>query len=75
MKINCNFYHFQATLNFNKMLTQNADLRAKIDHLLSDRCQFDSMYKRLSKGLADGKKELCEIVEQATQAYDQRFNI
>ncbi|XP_014665796.1 PREDICTED: coiled-coil domain-containing protein 63-like [Priapulus caudatus] len=61
-----------ATLNFNKMLTQNAELRAKIDHLLSERSHFDGMYKRLTRSLADGKKRLCEIVEQATQAYDQR---
>ncbi|XP_039274347.2 coiled-coil domain-containing protein 63-like [Styela clava] len=62
----------KATIEFNKMLTANAKLREEIDHLRSQRVVFDNLNKKLSKELNEQKKIMAEIIEQSTQAYDQR---
>nr|CAB3228649.1 CiAxp66.0 axonemal p66.0 [Phallusia mammillata] len=62
----------KATLEFNKMLTNNAKLREEIDHLRSQRAVFDGLHKKLSKDLNEQKQQMGEIIEQSTQAYDQR---
>ncbi|XP_070572078.1 coiled-coil domain-containing protein 63-like [Ptychodera flava] len=62
----------QATIRFNTLLTKNAELRSTIDHLRQERSLFDSLYKRLSRELGDGRKEIVSVIETATQAYDSR---
>jgi len=62
----------KATVEFNKMLTSNSKLREEIDHLRSQRAVFDGLHKKLSKELNEQKRLMSEIIEQSTQAYDQR---
>ncbi|XP_078488912.1 axonemal p66.0 [Ciona intestinalis] len=62
----------KATVEFNKLLTSNSKLREEIDHLRSQRAVFDGLHKKLTKELGDQKRVMGEIIEQSTQAYDQR---
>ncbi|XP_078682326.1 coiled-coil domain-containing protein 63-like isoform X2 [Branchiostoma floridae x Branchiostoma belcheri] len=62
----------KATVEFNDMLTENSSLREEIDHLRTERNVFDNLYKKLSKELNEKKKEMGEIIEQSTSAYDAR---
>ncbi|XP_064619947.1 coiled-coil domain-containing protein 63-like isoform X2 [Lineus longissimus] len=62
----------KAMVNFNKQLTSNQDLRKEIDHLRTERRRFDNIHKKLSKELEDCKKEMAEVIDQATSAYEQR---
>ncbi|XP_076821624.1 coiled-coil domain-containing protein 63-like [Clavelina lepadiformis] len=62
----------KATVEFNKMLTCNAKLREEINHLRSQRAVFDGLHKKLTKELNEQKRMMGEIIEQSTQAYDQR---
>ncbi|XP_077862727.1 coiled-coil domain-containing protein 63-like [Saccoglossus kowalevskii] len=62
----------QATVTFNKHLTTNAELRATIDHLRQERAVFNTLHKKLSKELNDGRQEMCKVTESATHAYDSR---
>merc|ERR1711931_160676 len=62
----------KATREFNEMLAQNAKLREDIQHLRNQRGIFDTIHKRLCKNLVGKKREQLELIEQSTQAFDQR---
>lgn len=62
----------KATREFNEMLAQNAKLREDIQHLRNQRGIFDTIHKRLCKNLVAKKREQLELIEQSTQAFDQR---
>lgn len=63
----------QATVRFNCLLADNRQLREELDHLLSERGLFNSLYARLTEQLAQDRKLAAELTDQATQAYDQRY--
>lgn len=54
------------------VMGENAILRETIDHMLQERATFNVMWDKLVTRLNDGKKHLIDLIEQATQAYDQR---
>lgn len=54
------------------VMAENAQLRETIDHMLQERQTFNIMWDKLLTKLNDGKKHLMDLIEQATQAYDQR---
>jgi len=47
-------------------------LRKEIDGLRVERQRFDNLYKKLEKEKEDLQQELNEVIDQSTQAYDQR---
>lgn len=51
---------------------QNLVYRSIMYFCRSQREVFDNLHKKLSKELNDQKKVMTEIIEQSTQAYDQR---
>ncbi|XP_013397891.1 coiled-coil domain-containing protein 63-like [Lingula anatina] len=57
---------------FNKMLTRNASLREEIDSLRVERARFEGLFKKLEKELNTLRREIGDIVEQSTSAYDAR---
>ncbi|XP_017778058.1 PREDICTED: outer dynein arm protein 1-like [Nicrophorus vespilloides] len=61
-----------ATKRFCMTLTENRKLRQEIDHLLKDRSHFNKLWDKLVTSLAQGKKFMLDLIEQATIAYDQR---
>ena len=54
-------------------MTQNSHLREEIDNLRVERHRFEDLHKKLEKELEDLKKEITCVIENSTQAYDQRF--
>lgn len=54
------------------VMAENGQLRETIDHMLQERTTFNIMWDKLVTRLNDGKKHLMDLIEQATQAYDQR---
>jgi hypothetical protein len=62
----------KATREFNEMLAQNSKLREDIQHLRNQRGIFDTIHKRLCKNLVGKKREQLELIDQSTQAFDQR---
>jgi coiled-coil domain-containing protein 63/114 len=63
----------QANNKFGKLLEENSALRKEIDSLRVERQRFDNLYKKLDKEKQDLQKETNEIIDQSTQAYDQRW--
>lgn len=57
------------------VMSENAQLRETIDHMLQERATFNVMWDRLVTKLNDGKKHLMDLIEQATLAYDQREDL
>ena len=55
------------------MLVENNKLRSEIDHLLIERATFNKQYHKLIDRLAATKQKTSEIIDHATQAYDQRL--
>ena len=51
----------------------NRALRKEIDGLRVERQRFDNLYKKLEKEKEDLQQELNEVIDQSTQAYDQRW--
>jgi hypothetical protein len=68
----CSLTHFQALKSFNTILTKNAGLRDEIDNLRVERSRFEELQRRLERELAALRKEIGEVIENSTQAYDQR---
>lgn len=54
-------------------MTQNSHLREEIDNLRVERHRFEDLHKKLEKELEDLKQEITSVIENSTQAYDQRF--
>ncbi len=62
----------QKLKQFNRQLKVNKDLREEIDHLRQEKSRFDNIYKQLSKKLELIKREMTDVIEQATLAFEQR---
>ena len=60
------------TTQFNNFLAKNAKLRDEIDHARKVRTIFEGEYKKLEGNLAELKKEMGEIIETSSTAYDAR---
>lgn len=65
-------FFFQAMVHFNQQLAINRDLRDEIDHLRRERAVFENLYKKLAKELENCKKDMSEVIETSTQAFEQR---
>ncbi|XP_014344096.1 coiled-coil domain-containing protein 63 [Latimeria chalumnae] len=63
----------QATVHFNTILAKNAELRRELEHLRIQKAVYDHFYYELSRELHLQKKTISSIIEQATLAYEQRF--
>jgi len=61
-----------ATVQFNKLLTENSGLRTQIEHYRSQRKVFNTLYKRLTTKLDQQKSQIAVAIEQATVCYEQR---
>ncbi|XP_038619470.1 coiled-coil domain-containing protein 63 isoform X2 [Tachyglossus aculeatus] len=62
----------KVTVQFDTLLTSNAELRQDIDNLKFEREAFDNVYQHLRKQVGHQKKIMNVAIEQSTQAYDQR---
>ena len=47
-------------------------MREEIDHMRLGRDTFEGIYKKLEKQLTDCKREMGEVIETSTAAYDAR---
>ncbi|KAL7030466.1 hypothetical protein ACKWTF_006668 [Chironomus riparius] len=54
------------------VMAENAKLREIIDHMLQERSNFNIMWQKMINKLNYGKRHIMELVEQATNAFDQR---
>ncbi|XP_006894781.1 PREDICTED: coiled-coil domain-containing protein 63 [Elephantulus edwardii] len=61
------------TVQFDKMLTSNAQLREKIEDLRFEKAAYDHVYQQLRQRLLLQKKTMNVAVEQSAQAYEQRL--
>ena len=59
-------------VHFNKQLAINRDLREDIDHLRRERAVFENLYKKLAKELEQCKKQMADVIDTSTQAFEQR---
>ncbi len=53
-------------------MTQNSKLRSEIDDLRVERERFEQLHNKLEKELATLRQDIAEVIENSTQAYDQR---
>ena len=58
---------------FNDMLKENEQLRHELNDFRTARQRFDEFYSQLCKEQEKTKREIGEIIDQSTQAYEQRF--
>ena len=63
----------QVNNKFGKMLETNRALRKEIDALRVERQRFDNLYKKLEKEKQDLQQETNEVIDQSTQAHNQRW--
>ena len=54
-------------------MTQNARLRDEIDNLRVERFRFEELHKKLEKEHQNLRQSIAEVIENSTQAYDQRW--
>lgn len=59
-------------MKFNAALKENSKLREEIDHMRLGRDTFEGIYRKLEKQLVDLKREMGEVIETSTAAYDAR---
>nr|QFQ66863.1 axonemal protein [Haliotis discus hannai] len=64
--------HDKAMVKFNNQLAVNTRLREEIDHLRQDKTVFDTLFQKLNTDLEDMRKDMSVIIEEASQAYEQR---
>ncbi|BFZ23745.1 hypothetical protein BsWGS_26784 [Bradybaena similaris] len=62
----------QAKKRFNDHLSQNAKLRDEIESHRNEHRKFETLYKKLEKELKNLRKEMAEVIEASTAAYDAR---
>lgn len=62
----------RALSRYNMGLTKNATLRDHIQTLRIEKNRFQALYKKLEKELKDLKREIAQVIEASTLAYDQR---
>lgn len=53
-------------------MAENAKLREIIDHMLQERSSFNIMWQRMINKLNHGKRHIMDLVEQASNTFDQR---
>jgi len=61
-----------ATVQFNNLLTENTDLREKIEHFRKQRKVFNTLYKRLASKSSNLKYQIDDVIASATAAYNAR---
>ena len=66
------FPNFQAQNKFCKALEVNRQFRDEIDSLRVERQRFDNIFKKLDKERQELQQETGKIIDESTQAYDQR---
>lgn len=54
------------------VMAENAKLREIIDHMLQERSSFNIMWQRMINKLNHGKRHIMDLVEQASNTFDQR---
>lgn len=54
------------------VMAENAKLREIIDHMLQERSSFNVMWQRMINKLNHGKRHIMDLVEQASNTFDQR---
>ena len=62
----------KALVRFNKALDSNAHLREQVDILRRERLVFDNSYRKFERELVERKKQMAEIIEASTSAYEAR---
>lgn len=62
----------QANGKFGKLLEVNRSLRKEIDGLRIERQRFDNLFKKLEKEKQEIQRETNVVIDQSTQAHDQR---
>nr|NP_001071888.1 DC2-related axonemal dynein intermediate chain 5 [Ciona intestinalis]BAE71136.1 DC2-related axonemal dynein intermediate chain 5 [Ciona intestinalis] len=62
----------RALSKFNIALTCNGALREQIETLRIEKGRFQIQFKKLDKSLKDLKREIGQVIEASTLAYDQR---
>lgn len=62
----------KALVRFNKALDSNAQLREQVDTLRHERIVFDNSYRKFERELVERKKQMAEIIEASTSAYEAR---
>ncbi|XP_062844818.1 coiled-coil domain-containing protein 63-like [Trichomycterus rosablanca] len=65
----------QATMRYDKLLSQNQEIRSEINHLCQERVKLMSEYQRINKELKKQNSIMDDLVETSVQAYDQRSDI
>ena len=63
---------FQSKKRFNDCLCKNAQLRDEIESLRNEHKRFETLYKKLEKELRNLRREMGEVIEASTSAYDAR---
>jgi hypothetical protein len=53
-------------------LTENSKLRDEIDNLRVERGRFEDLHVKLEKELGGLRQDIAKVIEDSTQAYDQR---
>ena len=64
--------HNTATVQYNKLLTENQKLRTSIEHFRNQRTVFNTLYKRLTQKLNQQKAQIGSVIDSATCYHDQR---
>lgn len=64
----------QSKKRFNDVLSQNAKLRDEIESHRNEHRRFDTLMKKLEKELKNLRREMGEIIEASTAAYDARYD-
>jgi len=62
----------QSKKRFNQCLCRNAQLRDEIESLRNEHKRFETLYKKLEKELRSLRREMGEVIEKSTSAYDAR---
>lgn len=62
----------QAKKRFNDCLCRNSQLRDEIESLRNEHKRFETLYKKLEKELRALRREMGEVIEKSTSAYDAR---
>ncbi|KAM9859329.1 coiled-coil domain-containing protein 114 [Aulostomus maculatus] len=62
----------RALTRFNEQLTKNAHLREELKTLQIERSRFQNLHNRLDKELQEVRKQIGEVINLSTAAYDTR---
>ncbi|CAM4570095.1 unnamed protein product [Leuciscus chuanchicus] len=61
-----------ALIRCNERLTKNSQLREEVKTLHVERARFQKLHRRWEKVLQDVRKEIGEVIDMATTAFDER---